>query len=325
MRWFQHPTNAHDDPFLYDLVKAMGMKGYAIFFTTLEIYYREFKPTPGWFLQLSVDYWKRKTRTYHRKVLEQFVDFVTTWRGMDTNLNDQFGHEAENISNHYWAGLQADGALSEDDQEMVKRSPKDYRKMAQRLPKDYEKIKPIGSPSFDNLCSIYGKWFVNLSEKRVAIFIPNALKYMDRYTKDVVRKNGHFWPEYGQSMASGLPLQDKTTEQKKKENNHGPPVLEMLLEICDRVDAAGIESGTGFAVRQFIIKNLREGIQPHALRDGLAFLIKCWQEDRNQVQNPWGLALSTARSCQQNYDEVGIDPMAFAVQFGPFLISTQPN
>jgi hypothetical protein len=322
MRWFQHPTNAHDDPFLYDLVKAMGPKGYAIFFRTLEIYYREFRPTPGWFLQLSFDYWKRKTGIYHKKVLMQFIDFVTTWRVMDTTLNDQFGDDAESISRSYWDDLQAE---SKDNSKISKRLSKDNSKISKRLSKDNSKIMRFNRLSFDNLCTIFGKWFVNLSGNRVSIFIPNALKYMDRYTKDTMRQNGHFWTDTDQKPASGLPIQDKTADQNIKKDKQGAPVMQMLIDICSRVDAAGIEPGTGFPVRQFIIKGLRDGVQPHALRDGLEFLLKCWKEPGSQVENPWGLALSTARSCQQNYADTGIDPLNIAAQYGPYLISTQPN
>jgi hypothetical protein len=53
MKWFKHISDSLDDPFIFDIIEEFGPVGYLVFFGTIEIYAREFKPEKDWFLSIS--------------------------------------------------------------------------------------------------------------------------------------------------------------------------------------------------------------------------------------------------------------------------------
>jgi hypothetical protein len=83
MLWFKHLKDARNDPFVFDLRQRFGPVGYYVYFATLEIYADSFKPVPGWYLDVSIDYLKHELGIYHLKKLKQIIDFIRQWPEVD--------------------------------------------------------------------------------------------------------------------------------------------------------------------------------------------------------------------------------------------------
>jgi hypothetical protein len=142
---------------------------------------------------------------------------------------------------------------------------------------------------------------------------------MDKYTAKKYRDN----------MAIGLVggkkdhlEQDKNIDLTRKHQqcaDDGAAIMSMLNDLCRQVDAINPDGKNGFEVRSFVIKNLKKGLHPYAMRDGINFLIKCWKENKRKIDNPWGLALSTAKTCNQNYEPLAISSIEIAMQYGPYF------
>lgn len=63
MKWFKHISDSLDDPFIFDLMDRFGPMGYLVFFGTMEIYAREYKPENGWKLRATLSYLRSKLRS----------------------------------------------------------------------------------------------------------------------------------------------------------------------------------------------------------------------------------------------------------------------
>jgi hypothetical protein len=83
MLWFKHLNNARNDPFIFDLRQRFGGEGYFVYFATLEIYANSFKPRPGWYLDVSIEYLKHEMGIYHLKKLLRIIEYIRSWPDVD--------------------------------------------------------------------------------------------------------------------------------------------------------------------------------------------------------------------------------------------------
>jgi hypothetical protein len=82
MKWYKHISDSLDDPFIFDLMSKYGSDGYVVFFGTLEIYSREFKPENGWKLVVSWSYFHQKLRISQSKV-KKILSEISKWTVTD--------------------------------------------------------------------------------------------------------------------------------------------------------------------------------------------------------------------------------------------------
>jgi hypothetical protein len=152
LHWFKHQTRARHDPFIFDLRRRFGGEGYFVYFATVEIYADSFKPSPGWFLDVSIAYLKHELGINHRGKLFRMLDFCRSWPDVDgTGYHPTLGEVSAKFP----------GSSRED-----------------------------RGQTFAKLPDIVPKWVLNLSKDRVSLLIPNFLKIMDEYTRKQVRKQG---------------------------------------------------------------------------------------------------------------------------------------
>lgn len=90
MKWFKHISDSLTDPFISDLIKKFGPKGYLIFFGTLEIMAREFDVRSPGDCTVSFDYLKRMLRQYHRQSLLNVLDFFSDRGRIYYSLNGDY-------------------------------------------------------------------------------------------------------------------------------------------------------------------------------------------------------------------------------------------
>ena len=76
MKWFKHISTSLDDPFIHDLIDQFGPTGYLVFFGTLEIYAREFKPEVCWKLDISLRYLCSKLVLTRRSVVIKVLEYI---------------------------------------------------------------------------------------------------------------------------------------------------------------------------------------------------------------------------------------------------------
>jgi hypothetical protein len=150
LHWFKHQTRARHDPFIWDLRRRFGGEGYFVYFATVEIYADSFKPSPGWFLDVSVAYLKHELGINHRGKLFRILDFCRSWPDVErTGYRPTLGEVSAEFP----------GSFGED-----------------------------RGQTFVKVPDIVPKWVLNLSKERVSLLIPNFLKIMDEYTRKKVRK-----------------------------------------------------------------------------------------------------------------------------------------
>lgn len=282
MLYYRHNTTARHDPFLQDLTSRFGDTGYAVYFKTLEVYCQEFRPIPGWFLQTSMHYFKNEVGVYHTKKLKSIINYITSWSDKNTDIGQTFGKDAAEISTRLWID------------------------------------RGVSSPHLSRMCP---KWFVNLNDKEISIFIPNMLKFVNDYTLQRLRQ---YDAKLEDVFKTAIPSKAKQSIKKEPAETvnaadmaEGP--MGVLFRTFLEVDQAAVESGADFPVGVFILKNLRCGIHPLALNDGLQFLVRCWIKNQTQVVDPWALAYSTAKSCTQKYAADYFDYDAAVKTYGPFF------
>lgn len=78
MKWYKHINDSLDDPFIFDLMTKHGAEGYLVFFGTIEIYSREFKPENGWNLVVSLSFLQKKFRISKKKIIK-ILQNITKW------------------------------------------------------------------------------------------------------------------------------------------------------------------------------------------------------------------------------------------------------
>jgi len=76
MKWFKHISDSLDDPFIYELIEEFGPLGYLVFFGTVEIYAREFKPRPEWEMTISKRLLLSKLQIKQSKTLEKVLKHI---------------------------------------------------------------------------------------------------------------------------------------------------------------------------------------------------------------------------------------------------------
>lgn len=87
MDWFKHLTCSHEDPDISDAWDEFGDAAIVVFWTTLEIYGREFSHTANGKLIISVKYFERKLRRKWRKI-EKILDFFNERSRIIYELSD---------------------------------------------------------------------------------------------------------------------------------------------------------------------------------------------------------------------------------------------
>jgi len=87
LKWFKHISDSLDDPFIFDLLDRFGGDGYLVFFGVLEIYAREFKPTPNWNLSITRAYLKQKLHKRQDTLIMKSLEFIKNSGKWDININ----------------------------------------------------------------------------------------------------------------------------------------------------------------------------------------------------------------------------------------------
>ena len=90
MKWFKHISDSLDDPFIFNLIEKHDANGYLVFFGILEIYAREFKTEPGWKLQVTLPYLRRKLNRTRNKLITNVLRTLG-------ELSENFGRTSEEL------------------------------------------------------------------------------------------------------------------------------------------------------------------------------------------------------------------------------------
>lgn len=89
MDWFKHLTCSHDDPDISDAWDEFGDAGVVVFWTTLEVYGREFSHAVDGKLTISLKYFERKLRRKFKK-FEKIFEFYMSRERIEYELcNDK--------------------------------------------------------------------------------------------------------------------------------------------------------------------------------------------------------------------------------------------
>jgi len=143
LKWFKHISDSLDDPFIFNLLEMFGGDGYLVFFGVLEIYSREFKPEPGWKLNVSRGYLRQKLHKRQDTIIIKCLNYIGTHGKLDTN-----SHETP-------------GELTANSQQT-----------RSKLVVNSEKVNQNS-----------GKWEVAFEGEQVIIFIPKFIQVMDNWSK----------------------------------------------------------------------------------------------------------------------------------------------
>lgn len=149
MKWFKHISDSLDDPFIFELVKKFGSDGYLVFFGVLEIYSREFKPCPGWLLDVSLSYLRQKLHKRQGTVIEKCLEYIATH-----------------------------GKLTPNSRQTPDKLPANSSQTPGKLPANSKKV-------FKNS----GKWDVAFDGEQIIIFIPKFTELIDEWTQRKLGSN----------------------------------------------------------------------------------------------------------------------------------------
>lgn len=283
MLWFKHMADARHDPFIWDVKKCFGSRGYRIYFETLEIYADSFRPSEGWCLDVSVDYLKHELKIYHTKTLRQIFDFFRSWPAVDLRTGKPIPEGAG--------------------KKIAARSGGDTRGDTR------EDRAQSSRESLQNLNRICPKCIAYFYEDRVRLIIPNFSKIMDEYSKKKIRQTGEV---SGQCPESGRP---KQTRRDREEKNNVAAIFRDLSRDCETLSTLPVAEGKWFPGSDFVDDCINKDFHPAAIRDGTQALIDIW----DGAQNPWGYALGVVKSCAQKYKDDPINPLLVKSIFGGFF------
>lgn len=87
MDWFKHLTCSHDDPDISDAWDEFGDAGVVVFWTTLEVYGREFSHAIDGKLTISLKYFERKLRRKFKK-FEKIFEFYMSRERIEYELSN---------------------------------------------------------------------------------------------------------------------------------------------------------------------------------------------------------------------------------------------
>lgn len=90
MKWFKHISDSLDDPFIFDLIDKFGGDGYLVFFGTIEIYAREYKPELGWKLSVTRAYLKQKLHKRQETLIRKILNFISNSGKWEITYNDAY-------------------------------------------------------------------------------------------------------------------------------------------------------------------------------------------------------------------------------------------
>lgn len=281
LHWYKHQTRARHDPFIWDLRKRFGGEGYFVYFATLEIYADSFKPSPGWFLDVSVGYLKHELGIYHRGKLDRILEFIRSWPDVDrTGYRPTLGEDAERIP----------GRSGED--------------RGQSIP---------------DLCDIVPKWVVNLSKDRISILIPNFAKIMDEYTRKKIRKMGEM-SGHSPDIVRHRTREDEEKEKKKTPRTDFATVFRDVSKAVEVLADFPPVGGRRFPGRDFVGHCIKRGFHPGAIRDATEALIVQWPvASRRTDFDPWAYAFGTVKSRAQFYEADPVDKRLIRSVFGGFF------
>ncbi len=88
MKWFKHISNSLNDPDIHYLIEKHGANGYLVFFGTLEVYAREFKPELNWKLVVTLSYLKQNLRQSHYKLMENCLRTISELGRFEVDIKD---------------------------------------------------------------------------------------------------------------------------------------------------------------------------------------------------------------------------------------------
>lgn len=280
MHWFKHKTRARHDPFIWDLRQKFGGEGYFVYFATLEIYADSFKPSPGWFLDVSVAYLKHELGIYHRGKLDRILDFIRSWPDVDG------------------AGYRP--TLGEDAGKIPGRSGEDKGQSSGDLP---------------DICP---KWVVNLSKDRISLLIPNFLKIMDEYTRKKIRNMDAISGHCPDSVRNRTRMKNQKREENPGVDVAA--VFRDIAKDCEILKGFPPVRGRRFPGRDFVGSCIKKGFHPGAIRDGTQALIHQWPGAiKRKDFDPWAYAMGTVKSRAQRYKADPVDKTLIRTVFGGFF------
>lgn len=88
MKWYKHISDSLDDPFIFELMDEFGADGYLVFFGTLEIYSREFKPELNWKLNVTQSYLTQKLHKRQSTLVIKILKHIQNSGKWELELND---------------------------------------------------------------------------------------------------------------------------------------------------------------------------------------------------------------------------------------------
>lgn len=280
MHWYKHQTRARHDPFIWDLRQKFGGDGYFVYFATLEIYADSFKPSPGWFLDVSVAYLKHELGIYHLGKLNRILDFIRSWPDVDrVGYRPTLGLDAGKIPG---------------------RSGKDR------------------AQSSGDLCDICPKWVVNLTKERISILIPNFVKIMDEYTRKKIRQMDEMSGHSPDNVRHRTRKEED--KRKETPGSVFADVFRDVSKDVEVLAGFPPVGGRRFPGRDFVGHCIKKGFHPGAIRDGTAALVSEWDRASKQDGfDPWAYAFGTVKSRSQHYKSTPVDSQLIKTVFGGFF------
>jgi len=280
MKWFKHISDSLDDPFIFDLIDRFGGDGYLVFFGTLEIYAREFKPEKDWRLTMSRSYLKQKLHKRQDTKIIKCLQFIATHGKLPTNSE-------------------------ETPDKLVTNSRQTPDKLVKNLKKVYKNS---------------GKWDITFDGELITVFIPKFTQLIDEWTSKKLRsKTGatpkNLRPETEQETEEELRTINSATDKSVVHFEQKiPEYADQIKIVCGRIENLPQKNGTKFNPYAFVQKSANDNLHPQAIIDILNSLVKNW----DGVKKPWPYVSASVKSLSQNYNEK--DHISQAKQFKQFIV-----
>jgi len=189
-----------------------------------------------------------------------------------------------------------------------------------------ERLSKDGGQSFDNLCSIYQRWCLNLNDALLTLYIPNFVKILDNHSSRQVQKYDANYVVTTKPLRLETDLEtdiDKRTAVAAKcdipqcGTNSGQPkngrfdlefnqIFFSLSELKNRVP--------DFRGSIFVLEKLKQRHHPAAIAHCLSFVSKT-----KDIRNIWGYANAILKTTHNRFDVSCIDFDYISRLYGNFL------
>jgi hypothetical protein len=157
------------------------------------------------------------------------------------------------------------------------------------------------------------KWIAQLTDKRIALLIPNFIRIMDNYTAQKMRDaNGPAVPDTAKA-----PAESKAHEK----------IFALFRDIardCEILAGQPAINGRSFKSGDFVGWCVNNEYHPSAIRDGTAALVQQvghWEK----IQDPWAYARGVVKTRAAFYKREALDFNFIKMIFGKFFKVMQSN